>query len=77
MRVLSSEVAFHALKLAKSSYRPKEIVDLKEAIEGETRAAELNASITDVIDEVRIQKIVEMKLRLDGLYIDYAEGRIS
>lgn len=58
-------------------YRPKEIVELKKEIESETRAAELNASVTEKIDEEQIRKIVEMKLRLDSLYTAWAEGKIS
>lgn len=75
-RFLSREAALHALELAKSSYRPKEIVELKEEIDAETRVAELNASVTGNIDLARVLKIVKMKLRLDALYADWAEGKI-
>lgn len=76
-KFLSPEKAWKIMELAKGSYRPKEIVQLKEEIEGETRAAELNMSVTGVFDEERIQKIVQMKLQLDGPYGDWTEGKIS
>lgn len=37
----------------------------------------LHASITGKIDEEEIKKIVEMKLRLDGLYGDWVDGKIG
>ena len=77
VKFLSPEASTRMLKLAEGTYRPKVIIELKEEIEGETRATELNASITGSIDLDRIQSIVEMKLRLDGLYVDWAEGRLE
>lgn len=77
VKFLSPEASTRMLKLAESTYRPKVILELKEEIEGETRAAELNASITGSIDLDRVQGIVKMKLRLDRLYTDWAEGRLE
>jgi hypothetical protein len=76
-RFLEPEDVERFMELASKPYRPTEIVKLKEEIEGEIRAAELNASVTGRIDYDRVQKIVNMKLRLDVLYTDWAEGRIS
>jgi hypothetical protein len=76
-KFVSPEATKRLLELAQSSYRPKAIVDLKEEIEGEIRAAELAQSMTGIVDEERIRRIVAMKLRLDGLYTDWAEGKIE
>ncbi|QQS15582.1 MAG: hypothetical protein IPK84_04410 [Candidatus Moraniibacteriota bacterium] len=76
-KFLSPEEVQKVCELAQSSYRPKEIVGLKNQIEGEIHAAELNYSVTGVIDHERIQRIVSMKLELDGLYVKWARGIIS
>ncbi len=76
-KFLSPEASLKALELAKSQYRPKAIIDLKNEIEGETRAAELALSVENVIGKARIEKIVRMKLQLDALYAAWAEGKIS
>lgn len=75
--VMSPDEFFRLVGLQLGKYRPKEIVDLKVEIEGETRALEVNAQVTGVVDEERVRKIVQMKLRLDGLYMDWVEGKIS
>jgi len=72
-KVLSPAAAMKALELAGKSYRPKEIVELKEAIENKTRLAELRASLTGTIDQELIHEIVAMKLELDRLYGEWAE----
>lgn len=77
MRTLSSEAAMRALHLSQSSYRPRAIRELKDKIERCTRAAELTANCTGVIDQDRVDYIVGLKLELDRLYADWAEGRIS
>ena len=77
MQFLSTEATMRVLELASKPYRPKAIVDLKELIAGEIRAAELAHSITGVIDNERIQTIVAMKLELDGLCCAWAEGRLE
>lgn len=76
-RFLSPKAVERAFKLAESSYRPLAIIKLKEEIEGETRAAEVSASASGIIDMKRVQKIVNMKLQLDCLYADWVEGNIS
>lgn len=64
-------------ELARNPYRPEEIVELKERIDGEIRAAELNFSVTGVIDENRVQEIVLLKRQLDALYGAWVEGELS
>lgn len=76
-KFLSPKEALRAIELARSPYRPKEILELKEQIDAEVRAGELRASVTGVIGEELVQKIVEMKLRLDGLYADWVQGKLS
>lgn len=76
MRFLSPEAVLRALELSRSSYRPKEIIDLQREIEIEIRIAELHTSAAGSIDMIRVQKIVGMKLRLDALYADWAEGKL-
>jgi len=76
-RFLSHEAAQRALELADKSYRPKEIRELKDQIEKETHVAELKCSATGTIDPDAVQKIVGMKLELDNLYADWAEGKID
>jgi len=76
MKFLSLEKAFK-FEIARTPTLPKEIADLKEEIEGEIRVAELRSSVTGVIDQAHFEEIVGMKLRFDGLYIDWAEGKIS
>ena len=77
LRILNPELSLKIFELAQKPYRPKEIIDLKEEIEAKTRLAELRASFSGVIDTVLVKEIVDMKLRLDGLYLDWAEGKIS
>lgn len=55
---------------------PREIRELKKEIEGRTRAAEVRMSVTGKIDENEVAAIVQLKLRLDGLYAAWAEGKI-
>lgn len=74
---MDPEAAMKLLELASSSYRPKEITELQDKIDGEIRAAQLAADITGSIDDKRIQMIAEMKFQLDALYVDWAEGKIS
>ena len=81
VKSLSPEKAFKSLEITKisispTSILPKEITDLKEEIEGEIRVAELRFSVTGIIDQAHFQEIIGMKLRFDGLYIDWAEGKI-
>lgn len=77
MEFLSLKETERAMKLASNIYRPSEIIKLKEEIEGEIRAGELALSITGIIDSERVEKIVKMKLQLDGLYVAWAKGEIK
>ena len=77
MRFLSPDEALRALELSSKPYRPKAVIELREQIAAETRAANLNASVTGFIDPERVEKIVQMKLQLDALYCDWVQGRIS
>ncbi len=76
-KFLSPEAVERMFKLAESSYRPPQIVKLKEEIEGEIRVANSNALVTGSIDLERVQKIVGMKLNLDHLFGLWAEGKIE
>ena len=76
MRFLSPEAVSRALELAKKPYRPPQIVKLKEDIEAKTRVLELKAS-TGPVDPSEINEIVRMKLDLDRLYAQWAEGEIA
>lgn len=77
MRRLPPRLMSKASELASQPYRPPEIVQLKEEIEGEIRAAELHVSVTGSIDFERVRKIVAMKMKLDNLYISWVEGKIG
>ena len=77
IRFLSPEAALRALELAKSSYRPKQIVELQERIAGETRRLQLRLDRGRSVDDEDVRAVVNMKLDLDGLYADWAEGKIS
>ncbi len=74
---LSSEEVMRMIELTRNPYRPKEILKLKNEIESETRVAELRASIAKTIDCELVNKIVVMKIELDGLYVDWVKGKIS
>lgn len=76
-RFLSPEAARRMCELGNKPYRPKEIRELQEQIEAETRVAELKHSATGVVNPKAIQKIVQMKVDLDNLYGDWAEGKID
>lgn len=76
MKILSPEAVKRALELASKPYKPSQIVKLKEDIEAKTRVLELRAS-TGPVDESEIDEIVRMKLKLDSLYAQWAEGEIQ
>lgn len=76
-RFATPEEVQRMFELAERPYRPKQIVELKEKIEGETRALELNVSVTGAIDQERVQRIVGMKLELDRLYGLWTTGEIE
>ena len=77
IRFLTLEETNRALELATGTYRPREILDLQEAIAAETRAAELNSSVTGEIDGQRVSKILQMKFQLDRLYAAWVDGQIK
>ncbi len=76
-KFLSPETALKLMEQAGNAYRPRQIIELKEEIASETRAAELRSSITGTIDMERVKKIVSLKLQLDGLYCSWAKDEIS
>ena len=65
------EIAKKAAELAENPYRPPEIRELDEMIEGKKRLAEFRFSITGIMDAGIIQEIVELKLKKDGIYGDW------
>ncbi len=65
------------MKLAEKSYRPKQILELQEAIESETRVAEVRLASTGVLDQKHAMKIVEMMLQKDALYGAWTRGEIE
>ena len=77
MKFLSSKAVARALELTKSLYRPPQIVKLKEEIEAKTKALELKLSVSGQVSQEEINKIVRMKLQLDSLYAQWAEGGIE
>lgn len=77
IHLLNQAAVQRATMLAQSSYRPPEIRQLTEAIEGEERAAEVRLAITGEVDAAVIDRIVGMKLQLDALYADWAEGTLK
>ena len=74
---LSQEQIKRTSELQKSSYRPHDIIELQRQIEAETRATELKVSINAIVDPADVQKIVRMKIELDGLYLLWIEGKID
>lgn len=77
IKALSPEEASKLLELAGNAYRPKEIITLRNEIEAETSRAELAALDTGVINPAHIQNITKMKFRLNDLYIDWTQGKLS
>ncbi|TAK04120.1 hypothetical protein EPO34_03140 [Patescibacteria group bacterium] len=73
----SLQVFRHAQEHAENPYRPVAIISLKKEIETETLLAERYAQETGKVDEVVVKRIVGMKLRLEGLYLDWALGKIT
>jgi hypothetical protein len=67
------------MELAKSSYRPPEIVELNRQIEGKKRALMLRSSIAgaEKVSIEEIKEIVIMKLKLDLLYELWVRGKLE
>lgn len=76
LRAMDPRVLRRASQLAQLSYRPKIINDLKQNIALFTREAEFIAKTTGQIDLPRVRQIAGMRLELDGLYYQWAEGEI-
>lgn len=77
MRTLSPEAALHAMELASQPYRPAAIVELKEKIETATARARKQMEERGQVPAAHVERIVAMQRELDGLYLDWAEGKIS
>lgn len=76
-RYLSQQGFQNMLQLSKDrTPPPAEIQELRDRIEIATKAAEIRATSTGVIDEIAVQEIVHMKLQLDSLYGKWAEGEL-
>ena len=76
--MLSLGATERLLQLAQSGATPPpEIIELKQQIEAETRVAEFHLTINGIIDMDEVDKIVKMKLQLDYLYGEWAEGRLG
>ena len=76
IKVLNPENVLNFLIKTKDEPVPDVIKDLKEKIECKTKALELRQSAGEPILQNDIQDIVQMKLQLDGLYCDWAEGKL-
>lgn len=76
LRILNPDEVKRMMELAENTYRPPQILKLKEEIEGEIRVEELRASISGVINPKHIEKIVAMKIELDTLYALWIDGKI-
>lgn len=77
MDVLNQAALMRAFELAKSSYRPKEILDLEAEIGAEIRVLEVRESAGQPIRREDVSKVVRMKLRRDQLYADWVGGRLE
>jgi hypothetical protein len=77
MRVFTTEESMKIMELAKSPYRPEEIVTLQKEIEAKTRVAELKASITGEVDGDLVYEIVSMKLQKDNLYAAWVDREMA
>jgi hypothetical protein len=76
-KFLNQEATQRLFQIAERPYRLPQIVWLRNAIDGEMRAAEMYALSTGVIDFARAMRIVRMKLELDRLYAAWANGLIG
>lgn len=76
-KFLDEKYMERALKLAESDYRPKEIIALKDKIERETKLLEKLAAEGVPVIEDAIKAVVGLRLDLDRLYTDWAEGKIE
>lgn len=77
IRVLTPEEARRAMELAKSPYRPPQIVEQQRRIEEETGILEFRVATGQPVTEEDIQLVVAAKLELDRLYALWIEGKIE
>jgi len=75
MEFMSSKGVARLLNL-RDEPRPAQIVQLQAEIKGKTDALVVSASVTGRIDEDRAREIVLMKLELDRLVGQWAEGEL-
>jgi hypothetical protein len=75
--LLTPEMVARALTLMSNPYRPPEIVELQEEINGELRALKLVHSITGEIDPVRVKAIAIMQDMLAAHYSVWLASEIS
>lgn len=57
--------------------KPKAIVLCKRRIKNLMKVAEFRQQVTRMTDKELVEKIVQLKLHLDDLYLDWIEGRLS
>lgn len=77
IRVLTPEEVCRAMELAESSYRPPQILEQQQRIEEEIGILEFRTETGQQVTEEDIQRVVAMKLELDGLYGLWVEGKIE
>ena len=78
IRTLTLDAAQRLLDYRRRSVPvPPVITELKQKIKDETRLAEQHAERTGQIDLDHIDGIVDMRMKLDGLFADWAEGKIT
>lgn len=79
LRTLSPDEVRKMLEFGQKSYRPREIVEQQERIEATTRALEAkqDAGTLGPNDHAVILSVVDMKLELDRLYMDWVNGKIE
>ena len=77
IRVLTPEEVRRAMELAENSYRPPQILEQQQRIEEEIGILEFRTETGQQVTEEDIQRVVAMKLELDGLYGLWVEGKIE
>ena len=77
MKFLEPELAIKFIEMCSRPYRPPQIIALREKIAGANRSAELHFSATGQVDENKVRQILRMKLKLDDLSMDWAQGKIE
>lgn len=75
VRTLSPTLAKRATELAKNGLPPQPIRELVEDIQGDIRVARLRQAITGQADPDLAVTISYKKRVLDGMYLDWVEGK--